>query len=87
MFLFVYALRMVNWMYMKFPTKMKFQTEAFYFWSFGRLELAKFFQSTYLEKCLLTSMKICACNYILVQLDSGTFILLYLMCPLLQDTI
>ena len=54
MFLFVYALRMLNWMYIKFLTKMKFQMEAVCFWSFGRLELANFFASTHLEQCLLT---------------------------------
>jgi hypothetical protein len=62
MFLFVYALRMLNWMYIKFPTKMKLHMEAVCFWSFGRLELAEFFLSTHLEQCLLTYMKIYAWN-------------------------
>jgi hypothetical protein len=49
MFLCMYTLRMLHWMYIKFATKMKFQMEAVCFWSFGRLELAKFFASMHLE--------------------------------------
>jgi hypothetical protein len=47
LFLFMYALRMLHWMYIKFATKMKFQMEAVCLWSFGRLELVKFFASTH----------------------------------------